>query len=146
LLEIVFDHCNLGTAKLNDTTLKDVEFKHCNLMGVDFGEVNKILLSLSFEGCRLDLSSFYKLKLKATRFSKCSIKEADFTETDLSKSVFAECDLDGAIFERSNLEKVDFTSSDNYSIDPENNRLKKAKFSRSGLHGLLGKHDIVIEI
>jgi len=43
------------------------------------------------------------------------------------------------------LEKVNFLTSYNYSIDPENNRLKKAKFSMNGLAGLLGKYDIEIE-
>ncbi|MGB5462457.1 MAG: pentapeptide repeat-containing protein, partial [Aureibaculum sp.] len=33
----------------------------------------------------------------------------------------------------------------NYSIDPEKNPIKKAKFSQDGIGGLLDKYDIVIE-
>jgi uncharacterized protein YjbI with pentapeptide repeats len=51
----------------------------------------------------------------------------------------------GAVFSDSNLEKVDFRKSNFYSIDLEQNRVKKAKFSLHGLPGLLGKYNIEIE-
>jgi hypothetical protein len=50
-----------------------------------------------------------------------------------------------ARFERTVLEKVDFRTSYNFSIDPEVNRMKKARFSLAGIAGLLGKYDIVVE-
>ena len=40
---------------------------------------------------------------------------------------------------------IDFKTSYNYSIDPEVNSIKKAKFSLEGISGLLYKYDIVIE-
>jgi hypothetical protein len=43
------------------------------------------------------------------------------------------------------LEKADFRSAFNFSIDPEMNRMKKAKFSRTGVFGLLHKYNIEIE-
>jgi fluoroquinolone resistance protein len=43
------------------------------------------------------------------------------------------------------LEKADFRTAYNYSIDPEKNRIKKAKFSIFGVTGLLDKYDIEIE-
>lgn len=49
-----------------------------------------------------------------------------------------------AVFENTNLEKADFTTSYNYDIDPEKNRMKKAKFLQNGLHGLLLKYDLVV--
>jgi len=49
-----------------------------------------------------------------------------------------------ATFDKTMLEKADFRTAYNYSIDPDNNRIKKAKFSQSGLGGLLHKYDIVI--
>jgi len=62
----------------------------------------------------------------------------------LSSGVFDNCDLSMAVFENTNLEKADFTTSYNYDIDPEKNRMKKAKFSQNGLHGLLLKYDLVV--
>lgn len=43
------------------------------------------------------------------------------------------------------IEKVDFRTAFNYSMGPEINRIKKAKFSISGISGLLDKYDIDIE-
>jgi len=43
------------------------------------------------------------------------------------------------------LEKADFREATNYFIDPEKNRIKKAKFSLNGLPGLLIPYDIIIE-
>jgi hypothetical protein len=53
--------------------------------------------------------------------------------------------MERATFDQTILEKVDFRTSYHYSIDPEVNRIKKAKFSILGVAGLLGKYDIEIE-
>jgi fluoroquinolone resistance protein len=52
--------------------------------------------------------------------------------------------LAGATFDNTNLEKADFTTAFNYLIDPDTNRIKKAKFALPGVLALLNKHDIVI--
>ena len=52
-------------------------------------------------------------------------------------AVFKDCDLCYASFHHTNLEKADFTTARNYTLNPAANRLKKAKFSRYGLEGLL---------
>lgn len=84
------------------------------------------------------------MKLKQTVFKNSQLYEVDFTECDLSSASFDNCDLAGAIFKDTILEKADFRTAFNYSIDPELNRIKKAKFSRSGIAGLLDKYDIEI--
>ena len=71
-------------------------------------------------------------------------KAITLTAADLSGAVFADCDLNGAIFDRTVLEKADFSTARNYSIDPETNRIRRARFSISGLPGLLGRYDIDI--
>jgi len=50
-----------------------------------------------------------------------------------------------AIFQKTVLEKADFRSAFNYSIDPDQNRITKARFSRLGVVGLLDKYRIEIE-
>jgi hypothetical protein len=42
------------------------------------------------------------------------------------------------------LEKADLRTSFNYLIDPEVNKMRKAKFSIDGLPGLLGKYELEI--
>lgn len=143
--ECAFDGCDFSLAKLNSTILNDVKFINCKLLGLHFDECNDFVLSIYFENSQLKLSTFFKMKLKKTRFKGCNLQEVDFTETNLVGSSFENCDLQRATFHNTNLEKVDFRTSFNYSFDPENNRIKKAKFSRSEVVGLLGKYDIEIE-
>jgi hypothetical protein len=50
-----------------------------------------------------------------------------------------------AIFENTTIEKSDFRTSFNYLIDPEKNRIRKARFSITGIAGLLDKYDIDID-
>jgi uncharacterized protein YjbI with pentapeptide repeats len=85
------------------------------------------------------------LKLKKPRFKNSDLSEVDFTEADLTSSLFQNCDLEGARFEKTILEKADLRTSRNYSIDPEINKIKKARFSIYGIAGLLNKYDIEIE-
>jgi uncharacterized protein YjbI with pentapeptide repeats len=84
------------------------------------------------------------MKLKGIQFNNCQLHEVDFTETDLTQASFQASDLTNALFDRTNLENADFRSANNYIIDPDKNKIKKAKFSISGLPGLLFKYGIQI--
>jgi fluoroquinolone resistance protein len=139
-----FKGCNLSLAKLNKTAMREIKFNDCKLTGLQFQTCNDFLFSVQFENCILNLSSFYKLKIKRTLFKSSSLHEVDFAEADLSMSIFENCDLSRAIFESSTIEKCDFCTSYNYSINPEENNIKKAKFSLVGVIGLLEKYDIEI--
>ena len=144
-MDCVFKECNLSLANISNTAFKNVQFLNCKLVGLHFQNCNPFLLEMHFDGCQLNLSSFYKLVLKKTRFKNCTMQEVDFAEADLTCASLAECDLAGAIFDRTILEKADFRTAFNYSIDPEKNRLKKARFSLEGVVGLLHKYGIDIE-
>ena len=144
-LECEFNSCNLSTANLLKTGLKNVKFKDSKLLGLHFENCDPFLFEVDFDTCFLKLSSFYKLRLKKTRFKNSDLTEVDFTEAELANSLFDNCDLGGARFERTILEKADLRTSRNYSIDPEINKIKKAKFSIYGIAGLLNKYDIEIE-
>ncbi|MFP9097985.1 pentapeptide repeat-containing protein [Flavobacterium sp. RHBU_24] len=140
-----FDDCNLSNIKTVATAFKEAAFINCKLLGVQFSTCDPFLFAVGFEGCYMQLASFYKMKLKGTRFINCPLGEADFTEADLTGAVFTDCDLRNAIFENTILEKADLCTAINYTIDPEINRIKKAKFSREGLPGLLYKYNIDID-
>lgn len=81
-----------------------------------------------------------------TTFRNSNLLEVDFSECDLTGSVFDNCDFIRATFENSIIEKADFRTSFNYSINPEKNRIKKARFSSDGITGLLDNYDIEIDI
>ena len=102
-------------------------------------------MEFEFESCLLKLSVFNKLIIKNTRFTDCNLQEADFTGTDLTGSVFTNCDLMRATFEHTIIEKADFRSAFNFSINPETNRIRKARFSLPEVTGLLDVYGIEIE-
>ena len=144
-IDCSFEACNLSGAKLNGTSMRETVYRDCKLMGLHFDRCHEFLFDPLFEKCNLDLSSFYQRKMVGKSFTGCSLREVDFTEADLTGAVFDGADLSGAVFDRSILEKADFRRAQGYSIDPERNKVKKAKFSVDGLAGLLGKYDLSIE-
>lgn len=144
-LDCSFNGCNLTLVELNRTIFRDVKFKDCKMLGLHFDTCSEFGLSFSFDGCQLNHSSFYKTRIKKTVLKNSLLQEADFIEADLTSTIFQNCDLARAIFNRTILEKADFRTSYNYSIDPEMNRVKKAKFSILNVPGLLDKYDIEIE-
>ncbi|WP_033962333.1 pentapeptide repeat-containing protein [Psychroserpens jangbogonensis] len=144
-LDCEFIDCNLSMVKTKGTTLKDVIFNNCKLVGFPFHDCNAFLFTVTFNDCQLKLSSFYNLKLKSTSFNSCKLEQTDFTNTDLSASKFIECNLYQTVFDNTNLEKVDFVTSYNLSINPETNRIKNASFSKENALGLLTTYKINIE-
>lgn len=140
-----FEGCDISMASLQNTGLQEIGFFRCKLLGVQFSDCRKFMLELLFEECQLKLSGFFMLNLKNTRFTTCDLQEADFTGSDLSGAAFENCDLHRAIFHHTNLEKSDFRSAINYSINPETNRIRKARFSLPAVTGLLDTWDITIE-
>jgi fluoroquinolone resistance protein len=140
-----FVECDLSLSKLDNAAFRDCHFKKCKMLGLQFDKCNAFLFRINTENCTLNLSSFYGMNLTKHIFTGSMLHEVDFTSANLTSSVFSDCDLTGAVFESSVLEKTDLTSAYNYIIDPERNNIKKARFSISGLPGLLMKYNIEID-
>jgi uncharacterized protein YjbI with pentapeptide repeats len=144
LTDCTFVSCNLSMVTFGNTVLNNVKFNDCKVMGVDFSKCSKFLFSVSFEKCVLNYSVFLKNDLKNTIFKRCILQETSFIETNLNSAKFLDCDLTRATFDRANLEKADLSTSRNYIINPEINKLKKTKFSMPDVLGLLSNLDIII--
>jgi uncharacterized protein YjbI with pentapeptide repeats len=140
-----FSGCDLSMAVVSEAAFRDIAFENCKMLGIRFDEGNQFGLAFRFEGCILDNSSFYQTKIKKTVFRNTQLRSVDFVDCNLTSALFDNCDLSGAIFENTILEKADLRSSNNYVIDPEFNRIKKASFSLSGIPGLLQKYGISID-
>jgi fluoroquinolone resistance protein len=140
-----FIGCNLAMLKLQGSTLNTVTFKECKLTGIHFGECEEFLFTVRFESCLMDYTSFLRRKMPRTHFIDCSLKNALFEQAILTKAVFDNTDLAGAVFERANLSEANLVTAFNYTIDPELNTIRKARFSQSGLAGLLTRYDIRVE-
>ncbi|MBS1904897.1 MAG: pentapeptide repeat-containing protein [Bacteroidetes bacterium] len=143
--ECTFRSCNLSNAVVANASFRETAFIDSKLTGVDFRSCNEMLLSFSFSGCILDYAVFSGLTLKQTIFRKCSMIRTLFEDTDLSGSTFDECEIASAVFIGTNLQKADLSTCNEITLDPERNKIKKAKFSLAGALGLLGKYDIIIE-
>ena len=143
-VDCTFTNADLSNAKLAKTTLNDIKFTGCKLLGLLFYECDDFLFTVSFNRCNLSFSSFYGRTLKKTVFQDCVLHEVDFTDANLSASSFAGSDLHKALFQNTLLEKADFRTAINYVLDPEANKVKKARFSSAGLSGLLAKYDLDI--
>ncbi len=142
--ESVFEDCNLSGCKILQTTFNDARFVRCKMLGLHFESASQYLFTVRFEYSTLDLCSFYQCKMKKTSFSQCSLQEVDFTETLLTEAVFDGCNLRDAKFENTVLEKADLRTAVNFTINPEINKIRKARFSYPAVLSLLDKYGIII--
>lgn len=144
-MECTFAGCDLSNVAVNKTSFQETVFKSCKMLGFRFDICDQLGLTIRFEECQLDHSSFYQVKLNHTVFLKSSLKEVDFTESDLRNTILDQCDLLGATFDHTNLERANLSTAHNYSIDPENNPVRGAKFSLPSVMGLLHKYQIEVQ-
>ncbi|WP_417888025.1 pentapeptide repeat-containing protein [Zunongwangia sp.] len=142
--DCTFENCNFSMTSIDGTGFRNVLFLDSKILGIDFSKCNEFMFSFKFENCLLDYSTFFRTKMQKTAFINCSLKQVDFSEVDLTSSLFTNSDLTGALFSRTVLEKVDFSNAQNFAIDPEQNSMKKAKFSANQLESLLYKYDLTI--
>lgn len=140
-----FKNCNLSNCIVNNSMIQDVSFLDCKLLGVNFSQAKDFAFTVFCKHCNLDYASFDKKKLNKSVFDHCKMHNVNFTLADLSKSKLINCDLLEAHFSQTNIATVDFTSSHNFSINPENNQIKKAKFLMQDLEKLLYQYDIIVE-
>lgn len=140
-----FDNCNFSMTKVQQTAFRNVHFFECKIMGVLFDECNPFGIRLKFTDTSINNCTFTNLHLTKTLFTNCEIKECDFSAANLSESKFTNCQLPDSVFERTNLEKVDFRTATNFRIDPEKNKMRKSRFSKEELGGLLFKYNLDIE-
>ena len=73
------------------------------------------------------------------------VKECDFVDADLTGSDFFKSNLQGSLFHHTNLSKVNLVDAKDFSINPENNKLKKAKVSMTEAVVLMKYMGLIIE-
>lgn len=139
-----FKDCDFSLTKFRQT-ISNIKFIACKMVGADFMKLNQFSTDIHFIKSQLDYANFSGIKLVNTSYKECKIKEASFDNADISKSIFERCDLHRTSFIGTNLEKVDFSSAFNFSINPNQCKLKKAIFSESGLRGLVDHLNIEIK-
>jgi fluoroquinolone resistance protein len=143
-VECTFEGCDLSLARIRQAAFREVTFTDCKLLGLSFDQANAFLFAIAPTNCVLDSAAFQKMDLKGTMFRGCRMQGTDLSGADLSGASFDECDLLDAVFDGTVLERADLRAAHGFVIDPERNRLKGARFSESGLGGLLAKYGIAI--
>ena len=150
----LFDGCILSSVSFEKTIfidcifsqcdLNNVSIKSCKLNGIHFEFCPSFMLEMNFDTCQMHYTSFFGMNLENIHFKDCDLKESDFTGVTAINAVFDGCDFSNGSFDQSNLQGSDFTKAINYHINPLKNQIKKAKFSTSGLIGLVSDFGIVI--
>lgn len=143
-IDCSFEHCDLSNLQLIGASLRDVNFKDCKAVGINWTSATSIS-HLGFERCILNYAVFTGLDLRNYFFKSSVAREADFAEANLSDVNCRGTDFAGARFSTTNLSKADFRGATNYSIRPDSNKLKKAKFSLPEATLLLYGLDIELE-
>lgn len=121
--------CDLSNAILDETSIDDVLFQGCKLVGVDFAAGTTMTFRARFTECSLRLAVFTGVNLRGVRFESCDLRDVDFTKADCREADFSNCDLHGAIFDGSDLRKANFSSAQHVSFEPEQNQIRDTKIS-----------------
>ncbi len=140
----VFLNCNISLIKIEACRLQEVEFTDCKLLGIDFFKCNTTFFHVVFQRNIMQYCNFSGLNMRKNIFKDCKLKECHFSNTLLVEANFSGTELPGSIFHNCDLSKADFTTAYEYDIDPQTNRLKKAKFSLPEAVALLRGLDIIL--
>jgi len=84
---------------------------------------------VNFSNAVISYSSFFGKILKKNKIIDCIAEDVDFTDCNLMLCDFSGTSLPNAKFFNTDLKQANFATATNYSIDPQTNKLKKAKFS-----------------
>lgn len=136
-LETTFTDCNFSNANILKAYFQDISFKNCKLLGLHFETCTPFGFAIQFDHSMVNHASFYQMDLQNCSFKHCQLKGVDFTEADLTGIALIHCNLLDATFERSVLTKADFRNATDYSIDPNQNKIRGAQFSLPEVIGLL---------
>jgi uncharacterized protein YjbI with pentapeptide repeats len=139
----VFEECDLSLIRLKDTTFSNTQINGSKAIGIVWHAASNPL-SVNFKNSRLSYSSFYGKNLKKMQVTDCIADETDFTNCNLIQSNFAGTDLRNAIFINTDMSQANFVNATNYSINLQNNKTKKAKFSLPEALSFLHSLDIIL--
>lgn len=140
----IFEECDLSLIKLKDTAFKGAHFNNCKAIGIHWFDAENPL-TIHFNRSNISYSSFFGKNLKKAQFVSCHALEVDFTECNLTQANFKDTELAGAKFSTTDLTQANFVGATNYYINPQINKVKKAKFKLPEALVFLQSLEIIIE-
>ena len=142
-INCTFDSCDLSLAQMTRAAFRGTVFKNCKMIGIDWSVSSSPLLAEFFD-CDLSYASFAHIDLSQGKITRCKAHEVYFWETNLTQADFSGTDFQDSQFKDSNLTKADFSTARSYTISPNANVLKEAKFSLPEAVSLLNHLGIVL--
>jgi len=139
-----FIRCNLSLVNTEGCRFQETTFEACKIVGAKFYLCEKRFFSIQAKHCVLKSCNFSDLKMKKVDFSESQFSDCDFKETDLTEGNFSGCMFEETLFHNCQLIRADFRNAQNYEIDPQTNKIAKAKFSLPEALSLLKGFDILI--
>lgn len=145
-VDCIFEKCNLSNTKFPNSVINGDTFQYCKMIGIDFTISNsKLGLELNCTHCDLNYTNFKFLVLAKSIFNNCTLKESDFSNSNCKNVSYEGSDLLNALFSNTDLRESSFIGALNYVFNPNDNKIKDAKFSRSQVLNLLLVYKIKIE-
>lgn len=139
-----FSACNLSNPRIDKARFIDIDFSLCKLAGLAFYRCSQGVFDLRFSGCHITSCNFSDVRMKGCGFKGCEIKECWFQDSFLVEADFSGSTFLDTLFHGCDLQKASFLGSHGYSIDPRNNKVRKARFSLPEVLSLLEGFEIVI--
>ncbi len=136
-VECVFRRCDLSNTKLYRTSLREVRFEACKMLGLRLDSAHAFGLSIAAETCMLDHGVFHKVNLGKSTFHACSFQSADFTECLAEGAVLRNCTLTGADFTGARLVNADLRGSTGFAADPRTTAVQGLRLDADQLPGLV---------
>lgn len=144
----LFRNCDLSLLQVPISDFLATRFDGCRLIGVDWTRAawNSIRLdsTIGFANCTLSHSTFIGLRLRGLQLVESVATNVDFREADLARANFANTDLRNSLFINTDLSGADLSRARHYTIAPQQNKLKQAKFSLPEAMSLLYNLDITL--
>ncbi len=109
LIDCVFDHCDFSNADLSNSCFRRVEFRQCNLVGIDASR--SVMEDVLMTRCNARYSNFSGTQMKNCEWKDTRADEAYLNDCRLMNLSIENCVFSGAEFLHTPLKQIDFSTS-----------------------------------
>jgi uncharacterized protein YjbI with pentapeptide repeats len=143
-----FRESDLSLTRWPGSVFSGARFEASRLIGIDWTQADwgktGLGLPIGIDNCVINHSTFIGLDLAGIFIKDSTALNVDFREANLAKCNFAGTDLKDSLFHNTNLTEADLSRARNYNIAPDQNIVKKTRFSLPEAMSLLFNLDIVM--
>jgi fluoroquinolone resistance protein len=138
-----FINCDISLLQLKRSIFNGVKIDNSKAIGITWVDAENPL-NLQFNNSNISYCSFFGKNLRKINITDCIAHDVDFANCNLSGASFTGTDLLNARFVGTDLSLANFTDAVNYSINVQENNIKKAKFKLPEALTLLQSLNIIL--